>query len=233
MAILTAVSRLADYYRRQGLRATIRRGALAVRLGLFTNRMVVFYCELAKQTLLADLPKSLEVERLRSHAELTPHDLHQIIQVWNPKLAQRNIEERFGKGASLWLIKVEDRLAGYGWTLQGRTIAPYYFPLAEDDVHLFDFYVFPPFRGRGINPSLVTYILRSLAVGLGGRAFIEAAEWNQAQLSSLLRTPFGLLGWARQVTIFGNTFVCWAGDAMVGQLRQTTDRAGRDRPEHA
>ncbi len=35
------------------------------------------------------------------------------------------------KGALLWLIKSEDGLAGYGWTLQGRTIEPHYFPLAS------------------------------------------------------------------------------------------------------
>ena len=69
---------------------------------------------------------------------------------WNPKLAHRNIKERFDKGASLWLIKFEDRLAGYGWTLQGRTIEPHYFPLGQDDVHLFDFHVFPKYRGRGL-----------------------------------------------------------------------------------
>ena len=41
------------------------------------------------------------------------------------------------------------------------------------------------------------------------RAFIEAAEWNQAQLSSLARTPFRRLGWARKVTILGRTVSIW------------------------
>jgi ribosomal protein S18 acetylase RimI-like enzyme len=128
---------------------------------------------------------------------------------WNPKLVQQNMKERFGLGASLWLIKSHNKLAGYGWTLQGRTVEPHYFPLGHDDLHLFDFHVFPEFRGRGMNPSLVTQILCRSAVEGVRRAFIEAAEWNQPQLSSLTKTPFRRLGVARKRMIFGRTIVWW------------------------
>ncbi len=139
---------------------------------------------------------------------------------WNPKWAFRNIKERFGQGASLWLIKSEDRLAGSGWTLRGRTIAPHYFPLGPEDVHFFDFHVFPQYRGRGMNPFLVNHMLRSLAADGGGRAFIEAAEWNGAQLASLKKTPFRHLGWARKFTIVRHTIVWWAENGAVEQLRK-------------
>ena len=133
MAISTSISRLTAYYTRHGFRATIRRAGLAVRRALFSSRMVVFYCDLAKQTMApAKIPSSLKVERLRSYAELSPQDLQEMTSFWNPKAGPTETsEERFAKGASLWLIKSEDKLAGYGWTLQGRTIAPYYFPLAR------------------------------------------------------------------------------------------------------
>ena len=72
----------------------------------------------------------------------------------------------------MWLIKSAGKLAGFGWTLQGDTIEPHYFPLAQDDVHLFDFHVFPQYRGQGLNPFLVNYILHSLASESSGRAFI-------------------------------------------------------------
>jgi len=148
------------------------------------------------------------VERKRSPCEIDPQDLQEMTSFWSPTLAHRNITERFDRGASLWLIKSHDKLAGYGWTLQGRTIEPHYFPLGPYDVHLFDFYVFPQYRGRRINPSLVTHILGSLATDSQSRALIEAAEWNEAQLSSLARTPFRRLGLARKVTVFGWTIVC-------------------------
>ena len=131
--------------------------------------------------------------------------------VWNPKLVQQNMKERFDLGASLWLIKSEGKLAGYGWTLSGSTVEPHYFPLGQDDIHLFDFHVFPQYRGRGINPLLVAHILSSLATEGMGRAFIETAEWNQSQLSSLLRkTPFRRLGVAKKWNIFDHIIVSWA-----------------------
>ena len=211
MGISSSVSRLRAYYTRNGFWATVRRAGLAARRAVFSNRHVLFYCDLATQIEApTDLPSFLRVERKKSAAELSPEDLQAMTSFWNPRLAHRNIKERFDRGASLWLIKSEDRLAGYGWTLHGRTIEPHYFPFGQDDVHLFDFQVFPRYRGRGMNPLLVTHILRSLAGECGGRAFIEAAEWNQAQLSSLRKTPFRRLGWARKATIFRHTMVWWA-----------------------
>ena len=72
-----------------------------------------------------------------------------------------------------------------------------------------------------MNPQLVGYILRSLAVERRGRAFIEAAEWNQAQLASLRRTPFRLLGSARKLTLFRHTMVFWGANENVRQAQDT------------
>jgi ribosomal protein S18 acetylase RimI-like enzyme len=205
------MTRLSIYYARNGFLATVRRAALAVRRALFSNRMILFSCELSGQASSpADFSSFLKVERKRNYAELSPQDTQEILNIWNPKLAHRNIKERFGQGASFWLIKCEGRLAGYGWTLQGRTIEPHYFLLGQDDVHLFDFHVFPAYRGRGMNPFLVTYILRSLATDGASRAFIECAEWNQAQLASLRKTSFRRLGWAKKSMILRHTIMGWA-----------------------
>lgn len=223
MGISTSISRLGAYYTRHGFVATIRRAAQAARQSPFLNRSVLFYCDLATQTTpRADLPSFLKVERKKSSAELSPEDLQEMTSFWNPKLAHRNIKKRFDLGASLWLIKSHDRLAGYGWTLQGGTVEPHYFPLGQDDVHLFDFLVFPQFRGRGMNPFLVTHILQSLATVGAGRAFIEAAEWNQAELSSLRKTPFRCLGMARKLAIFGRTIVWWSKKGTNAQYTKST-----------
>jgi len=179
--------------------------------------MVVFYFDLNGREIPAtSSSRTLKVKRIDAIAELSGEHLREMIIFWNPKLANRNIRERFERGASLWLIKSEDRLAGYGWTLQGRTIEPYYFPLAEDDVHLFDFHVFHQYRGQGINPYLVRQILGSLATTRGGRAFIDVAEWNVAQLSSLRKTPFRCLGSVRSFGILGHTIVSWNENSVRG-----------------
>jgi len=210
MALSTAIPRLTDYYRRHGFAATVRRAWVSVQRSLFSSRSVLFYCDLATQTSPPrELPTFLRVERIKSLAELNPEDLEAMTSVWNPKLVRQNMKERFDLGASLWLIKSHDKLAGYGWTLQGRTVEPHYFPLGKDDVQFLDFFVFPKYRGRAIDWFLMTQILLRLAVEGLGRAFGEAGEWNQASLASFKMTPFRRLGLARKLTIFNCTIVCW------------------------
>jgi len=136
------------------------------------------------------------------------------------------MKDRFDRGASLWMIKFEGRLAGYGWTLRGRTIEPHYIPLGPDDVHLFDFYVFPRYRGRGMNPVLVAGILHGFAVEGGSRTFIEAAVWNRAQLSSLAKTPFRKLGIVSKLTILGRTLVYWGENNNSVEERRLDERIG-------
>lgn len=210
MGISTSISRIASYYKRNGFGATCRRASLALGRTLFSNRMVLFYCDLSRRSLVpTDLPSSLNVERKRNETEVSPLDRAEMINFWNSKLADLSIKERFGRGASLWIIKSWGRMAGYGWTLQGRTIEPHYYRLGPDDVHLFDFYVFPEYRGQGINPLLVSEILRNLTAEGLGRAFIEAAEWNHSQLVSLGKTSFQRLGRASKSTILRRTIICW------------------------
>jgi hypothetical protein len=216
MAISASISRLTAYYKRHGVGATLRRLGLAVKRTLFSSRMVLFYCDLSKVSAPAPgIPSRLRVERHQSQSDLSPNDLQEITSFWNPDLAHRNICERFGLGASLWLIRFEEKLAGYGWTLRGRTVEPHYFPVSPSDIHLFDFHMFSQYRGRGMNSLFVNQILHSMATECQGRAFIEAAEWNRAQLASLRKTPFHRLGSARKWTLLRGIMVCWDENSSV------------------
>jgi hypothetical protein len=211
MTISNGIQRLREYQRRHGLVVTLERAALAIRRALFSSHSVLFYCDLAGQLeALPGLPPSLQVERRKSLSELDWQDLQDILGAWNAAAAERNMRERFDLGASLWLIKSGGRLAGYGWTLQGRTVEPHYFPLGPDDVQFLDFYVFQKYRGKAIDWFLMTYIMCQLAAEGLARAFGEAAEWNRASISSFKMTPFRPFGSASKRTILGRTIVFWS-----------------------
>lgn len=180
---------------------------------LLSSRFVLYYYDLVTRgcpSLLArTLPDGLTVARVTSQEEIDQQDWQKMTNFWKPELTRRNFSERFRKGAAVWLIRSDGKLAGYGWTLTGRTIKPHFVPFGPNDVHLFDFLIFPEYRGRGINPLLVTHILDQLAAESRTRAYIEAAEWNHSQLTSLSKTGFHLLAVARKVSLFGRTFVEW------------------------
>ena len=208
---LDSIKRVFQHAKRHGFRATMGRMGLSFKRIWTGNRHVIFYCDLAtcKPAALDD-PNHTRVDRKNAESELDERDLSQIANVWNPEITRRQISERFGQGASLWLFKLDDKLAAYGWSIIGRTIEPHFIPLGANDAHLFDFFVFPEYRGRRINPSLVNYVLAKLASEMRIRAFIEAAEWNSAQLSSLSKTPFRPLGLASKHNIFRKTLVVWS-----------------------
>jgi len=230
MGISGYISRVTDYHSRHGFSATLRRVGVAAKRALFAGRMVVFYCDLPGQTgRPVNIPSSMRIDRVVREAEVLPQDFDDITSFWNPKQARRNIKERFANGASLWLIKSEDSVAGYGWTLQGRTIAEYYFPMGPKDVQLFDFYVFPKFRGRALHWLLTAYILQTLAAEGAARAFADTGEWNQAQMSSFKLTPFRRLGSVRSFTIFGHTFVSWVENRLAERSESASGAKERER----
>lgn len=213
------IQRIWGYCQRYGFRATAKRVFLSLKRALRGNRMVLFYCDLACCGIVTvGETEQAKVERKYSDLDLDPCDMQQIIELWNSKLMKQQIAGRFSQGATLWLFKLHGKLAAYGWTIVGHPIQPHFLPFASGDVHLFDFFVFPEYRGRGINVSLVIYILRELALEKRNRAFIESAEWNRAQLASLRKTPFIYFGCAQKLVIFGKTIVVWSGKKPPGVI---------------
>lgn len=207
------IGRAFTYGRRHGFRAAVTRTSLAIKRWLTGTRMILFECDLRAATIPESKNHDIFIECKNAPEQLNPDDARRIIDAWNTDITKKLHAERFGRGASLWLLKMEGSVAAYGWTIHQQTIEPHYFPLEPGDVHLFDFFVFPEYRGRRLNPLLVNHILVQLTTEKAGRALIEAAEWNASQLASLRRTPFRRIGHARKSRLFGKTTVIWSEEA--------------------
>jgi ribosomal protein S18 acetylase RimI-like enzyme len=200
--------RLSGYIKRHGFRRTLGQTASVIFRGVLENRKILYYCDVRTRS-VARLADDLIVERRESQEDIAERDWDQIATVMNVKLARRNYAKRFSAGASMWLVRSQGNFAGYGWTLPGGTIEPHYYLLGKEDVHLFDFMIFPEYRGRHINSSLVNYILCQLAAEGKSRAFIETSEWNHSEIRSLCRTSFLRMGMARKLVLLGRVFVLW------------------------
>jgi GNAT superfamily N-acetyltransferase len=168
--------------------------------------MILYSCPLSPQQF--NQKPGFDVERVDG-TTLSKEDCAGILNIWNPSLKALQMSERFAAGCELWLAKVDGRLAGFGWSLQGRTMEPYFFKIQPDDVHLFDFFVFPAFRGRGINVALVMDILSRLGREGVHCAYIECAAWNDAQRNSLSKTKFRSYATASKFRFWGKWIVIW------------------------
>jgi len=146
--------------------------------------MVLFYYDLQNFPItdpINNWPNHLKAERKQSQNEIGKQDLQRIVSFWNPRLAHQSLEERFREGATLWLIRSEGQLAGYGWTLTGHTMRPHYVPLGVNDVHLFDFLVFPEWNRTqltSLNKTGLHFFGVARKMSILGRTFVE---WKRDQ----------------------------------------------------
>ncbi|HKR30011.1 MAG TPA: GNAT family N-acetyltransferase [Terriglobales bacterium] len=228
MSFSVFVSRLTEYYRRHGVVATLQRAGSGVKRTLFAGRMVVFYCDLTSRKLRPmNPPAGCCVRRIRSLSELGSDRFQEMTSFWNPELARQNVRERFERQASLWLVESDSLLAGFGWTIEGTAIEPYYFPLGGKDVQLFDFYISPKFRGGTLYWLLTNHILCTLAAEGCARAFADTGEWNRAQLAAFQRTPFRPLGSVTTYKLFGRAFTSWSATEPVANALQKTGKGAK------
>lgn len=199
------------------MRALVARTILEIQHMLKGHRMVLFCCD-GSCTDVVRRPELINghIERIQTTSQLASCDFGRLLMTGDPVMIKKGIEERFTKGATLWLYKVQGCVAGFGWTMVGRTVEPHFFPLAPYDVHFFDFFVFPEYRGRRVNPTLINGIFEQRVLRGKGRAYIECWEWNQPQLASLKRTPFQKLAVATKRTLFGRTIVSWREGLSTG-----------------
>jgi len=197
------------FSRRHGVRATLNRVGVGLRRWRSGRWMALFYCDLARDIPEPLLQTASRLVRVSSVSFLTEADHQRMLESGYPPAIEADMAKRFARGTTLWILQLNGRIGGYGWTLTGGTMETHFHPLGATDVHLFDFYVFPEFRGRRLNPTLVGCILRELSATQRGRAFIECAVWNEPQLRSLARTPFQRFGTAAKYSFPGRTIVCW------------------------
>ncbi len=205
------LTRLIRYYRRNGVTRTIWEVLKKIKKALFTKPEILYFVDLVtRQRKAHTLPDNFTIQCFRSEEEISSQDLNILFEHIGEKIVRYDVKERFGKGALLWLMKVDGTLAGYIWSISGRTIRPHYFPLTDKDVSLFDNYIFEECRGQGINPQLINYVLDELQSEGLIRVFIETNKTNSSEIRSLAKTDFKIFGVARKYHAGKRRFVIWS-----------------------
>jgi len=203
--------RFIRYYRCKGIISTAHRLLQKIMESFFQKPNIIFFVDLPRlKNEKYILPANFGVECVRSEAEISMQDLNMLFEHIGERIFRHRMEERFGKGALLWLVKVDNVLTGYIWTIVGTTIQLHYLPLTNKDVHLFDNFIFEELRGRGVNPALVNYVLAKLREEDMARAFIETNVANTPEIRSLAKTGFEKYGLARKYHAWGHCFVIWS-----------------------
>lgn len=170
------------------------------------------------------VPGNFKVECHKTEEKIPKQDRSALFSYVGEKIIRFDMKERFGKGSVLWLVKVDDMLVGYIWTISGITIQPHFFPVTDNDVHFFDNFIFEEFRGRGINPVFVDYVLWKVKKQGLIRAFIDTKTTNTPEIRSLAKTHFKPYGLARKLYICGRDITVWTQRPDLDKYRKASGR---------
>ncbi len=211
--------RIVRYYKANGLTKTLRRSFEMLWQKTFRKRFVIFFVELTKLNgVEIRMPQNFAVECRKNAGEITKDEFESLTHYGGERIIRYELKNRFGKGAYLWLMKVDGKDVGMVWTIRQKTLKPYYWPMTPNDVHLFDNEVFRDYRGQGINPFLINYVVFELKKKGVIRAFIETSEINKPEIRSLSKTSFTELGRAGRLHLPGWNITIWS---KIGCLKST------------
>ena len=205
------VIRFLKLIKKRGFFKTIGQIYYIIRRDYFQNKFIIFYTDLDEISIKEfSLPGGYAIELKKKMSDISPEDLVEIIEHHSiGKIVKVNMEKRFDKGAWLWCIKYKSKLVGFLWSINKTPMEPYFFPLTEKDVHLFNNEIFVEYRGRGINTLLINCVLFNLKKKGFQRTYIETGIWNRPEQRSLSKTFFKAIAVVSKRHRFNRIITTW------------------------
>jgi len=214
MSIGSQLRRTGRYVKAQGLAGFLRRCAQILWRSTLGSKVALFCHEPAEDE--RDAPRQPEghaVVRCRRREGLSESDAETLVaqrgRYRGRDAVERYLKARFIKGAELWLLKVNDRIACFVWSTRGAMVSPFYVPLTANDVVVFDIETFSEFRGRGFAGSLTAHVVASLAKEGARRFYMTVKLWNGPSLQALRKTKFNRVATARKFSLLGRNITIW------------------------
>lgn len=202
--------RLAKYYRRNGVLATLKNLWRFVLRSVRPGADILFYVEIA--SLKNDdftFPANFTAEPKRSKGEIARPDLAKLQTLVGEDILNNQMKERFAAGAVLWLARIDDELVGFMWAIRKSPIEHFFFPLTDNDIYCFDSVVWPEWRGQRIMLHIWYYVLCESKKEGCLRGFGAVKSWNTSMIRSHEMSFWHKLGMARKIHVFGKDLVIW------------------------
>jgi len=200
--------RIIKYYKINGFRKTVGRVPTVFLRSTLLNKYYL-YCHDLNNIVETNENFSYEVAVKRFVDEINDLENKSLVKNGNRELCEFKLSTRFDKGAYVWFLKSGGEVLGFIWSIRKKPVSPYFFPLSNHDVHLFDNEIFLDYRGKGLNSILVSHVLNGLRESGFQSAYIETAIWNTQEQKSLSKMKFEIIGLARKIALWNRVYVIW------------------------
>lgn len=205
------LTRFRNYYQKRGFLRTLRRIYEHPYRAIFKSKRLLIYAELNEvNDSVLTLPPNIIIECRSTYNEAVQPDMQRIINYWDKEMEMDKARERFEKGAILWIVKLNEDIAGFVWSIKGKLISPWYLPLTPHDAYILDAVTFEEYRGRRLYPLIMNYVLGKLKLEGVSRAIAEVYAWNTPSIRGLEKTYFRKFGEARRFHLLNRNITIWS-----------------------
>lgn len=205
------IVKLIYFFKTNGPWNTITYSVQKVKRKIIPSKVVLFYIDLIdRDNKRCELPDDYNIEKINSFNEIRQDDLNVLNRYLGKKKISNQINKRFEiPQTCLNLLKVDNKLVGFIWTIRGGYVVPFYFPVLENDAVIFDVVIFPKYRGQRLSSIFTEYITCLLRNDGLIRIFISVATWNNSSLRWVKKMDYRRLGTTRKFRMFHIYLTRW------------------------
>ena len=118
---MDSLKRLISYYSQYGFLKTVKRIIRTLDRLFRHNESMLFFADIADlKNNTIELPIQFTVEKITKKEELASKDLERILTYSHSGIIDHKMNERFMKGAVLWIFKTKGNMAGFEWSIRGK-----------------------------------------------------------------------------------------------------------------
>jgi len=181
-----------------GLMRHVLRGVIPVHVSLV-------YRKTERSSLCA--VSGLLTERYGARSAVGPNIISKLQTTRGPELV-RELDKLFASGCELWLGWIEGEIAGICWSRGHKNRTDYFVPLGESDATILSCFVFPQYRGRGIYPTMLETIVRTLMDNdQVSNVYIDSKSWNVPSIRGIEKAGFDFIGRAIRMVLWGRVWI--------------------------
>lgn len=142
----------------------------------------------------ADSEGPLRLLSFSTPSDLDAQSLGSLRKYKSSRACARFLESWFSRGATLWLSCAGDDVVGLQWTITGGLGGFYSIPVGRDEAIIVAVEVFPPYRGKGLYPRMLSQLLPKLKDSGHRRAFLKVAASNTPMLRAIAKMDCDRVG---------------------------------------
>jgi RimJ/RimL family protein N-acetyltransferase len=205
------ISKIIFWYEKHGLLNMFFVAGERIWRKIFRNRYVLFCLDFAdlKESDMCFLNKNVILVQYEDPNDIPQKDIDQMISNMGKVIIEDMLQRFHTKGATLWIAKINGRVAGVQWSKIGGFDGFDAIPLTSKDVVPIAVFVYPDFRGQNIGPTMIQKMICELNKKGVNRVYINVNIWNTTQLHSVLKAGFKKIGVYREFKVLGRHITIW------------------------